>query len=762
MAGRIWSGPGGPTESREPAPTRWFFLFFVVSGFCGLLYELVWLRLSMAAFGVTTAQVSIVLSIFMCGLGLGALVGGRLLARAGGSGLPRPLRLYAATELLIGLSALLVPRELELGRQLLQRVAIAHSPAYYLGTGAWMALTLLPWCTCMGATFPIAMAALRARADAADQRRFSYLYVANLAGAVAGATLPLFLIEVLGFQHTLRLGALLNGSLAAAALALDAWTSARQRSSSGVTAAAPAAAPVTIGQPATGAHARSPSGLLLLLLLTGLTSMAMEVVWIRQLTPYLGTVVYAFGLILAVYLTATFVGARVYRSWAASGGNRRVGPLVWSVIGLCALIPVIAAAPSLGHSPSPSPSWRWLRLLGIGPASALFGFVTPMLVDRWAGDDPERAGSAYAVNILGCIVGPLLASFLLLPRLSERWVLLILALPWLVLGLRAGAPSSGQARGRAGWRARWLPIAALAVGCWLVATRKGYEDQFEQAIVRRDNTATVVAAWDQGHLRLIVNGQGMTYLTPITKMMAHLPLASLDHAPTRGLVICFGMGTTFRSMLSWGISTTVAELVPSVPLVAGTFHSDAPALLRSPLAHLVVDDGRRFLERTSELYDVITIDPPPPVGAAGSSLLYSMELYATAKRRLTPGGILQQWLPEADRLVQEAVAGALRASFAEVRAFHPPDDRGIHFLASDRPIARRSASELLRRLPPGAVRDLTEWDPDEPPEIQLAPTLAGEVPLAAIAAGGATPPLRDDRPLNEYYLLRRLRARLAR
>jgi spermidine synthase len=250
-------------------------------------------------------------------------------------------------------------------------------------------------------------------------------------------------------------------------------------------------------------------------------------------------------------------------------------------------------------------------------------------------------------------------------------------------------------------------------------------------------------------------------LTPITKLMAHLPLASLDHVPTRGLVICFGMGTTFRSMLSWGISTTVAELVSSVPLVAGTFHPDAPALLRSPLAHLVVDDGRRFLERTPELFDVITIDPPPPVGAAGSSLLYSMELNAIAKRRLAPGGILQQWLPEADGSVRKAVAAALRASFAEVRAFHPPHEMGIHFLASDRPIARRSAAELLRRIPPAAVHDLTEWGPDESPVSHLAPTLAGEMPLDAVDDGGGTPPLRDDRPVNEYYLLRRLRARLA-
>ena len=49
---------------------RWFFTFFFISGFCSVLYELIWLRLSMAQFGVTTAMVSIVLSVFMAGLGL--------------------------------------------------------------------------------------------------------------------------------------------------------------------------------------------------------------------------------------------------------------------------------------------------------------------------------------------------------------------------------------------------------------------------------------------------------------------------------------------------------------------------------------------------------------------------------------------------------------------------------------------------------------------------------------------------------------------
>ena len=48
-------------------------------------------------------------------------------------------------------------------------------------------------------------------------------------------------------------------------------------------------------------------------------------------------------------------------------------------------------------------------------------------------------------------------------------------------------------------------------------------------------------------------------------MMAHLPLFFLDHPPQDALVICFGMGTTYRSMLSWGIPVTAVELVPERP-----------------------------------------------------------------------------------------------------------------------------------------------------------------------------------------------------
>jgi len=145
--------------------------------------------------------------------------------------------------------------------------------------------------------------------------------------------------------------------------------------------------------------------------------------------------------------------------------------------------------------------------------------------------------------------------------------------------------------------------------------------------------------------KLYVNGISITMLTPITKFMAHLPLALHGGRPGSALVICFGMGTTYRSLLSWGVNTTAVELVPGVIKVFGYFHGDAASVMKDTNGHVVIDDGRRFLLRGKKKYDVITVDPPPPVEAAGSSLLYSEEFYALVNEHLNPGGMFQQWVP---------------------------------------------------------------------------------------------------------------------
>ncbi len=721
-----------------------FPALFFASGFSSLVYEVVWLRLAMGVFGVTAPFVSIFLSVFMLGLGLGSWGAGRLCRRLEGRPACVDLRLYAAAEFLIALSAPAVPFLLEASRDALAGAfgGVAWgSTSYYAATGGATALVLLPWCVCMGGTFPLAMGAIAKRFRERSRHSFSFLYLANVVGAGLGTlAAPFILIELLGFRGALFVAAGVNLAIAAAALAASFEPSM---------GAAPAPSPDAAAPAARGARRDA----LPLLFLTGLAGMAMQVVWTRLFTPYLGNSVYAFAAILAAYLLACAAGSWLYRATLGRGAVLSDG--LWLAAGALSLLPVYAADPFLPLNP-------YARIvLGIVPFCALLGFLTPSLVDAWSGGAPERAGAAYAVNIAGCIAGPLLAGFLLLPRMSENAALGCLSVPLFAAGLLAARRprASAFSMGRAGPVSLFTGASALAA---LMAALAGtFDDVLEMRHanlqVRRDYQASVTAGGTGFDRVLQVNNIGMTTLTPITKIMAHLPLAFLPRPPRSALVICFGMGTTFRSLLSWGIPATAVELVPSVPDLFGFFHEDAAEVLASPNARVVIDDGRRFLGRSAELFDVITLDPAPPMTAAGTSFLFSEEFYAAAKRRLAPDGVMQIWIVEPlEPVVLAAFAKAVTNSFPHARVFRSFEGLGYHVLASREPLAPLSAAELAARLPPAAVRDLLEMGPGKTGPAQLRTLLANEVPLASLMVPGG-PGLRDDRPINEYYFLRGLR-----
>ncbi|HZR27691.1 MAG TPA: fused MFS/spermidine synthase, partial [Terriglobales bacterium] len=678
---------------------RWFFVFFFFSGFCSLLYELIWVRLGMAHFGVTTPVVSIFLSLFMAGLGLGSWTTGRWLRNLESHSGKYPLRLYALSELLIGVSAWAVPVEMGWARNYLENYGSdlsASSLHYYWIAGLWLTLILLPWTTCMGATFPLAMAAIR-KLSPASQRSFSFLYLANVLGAVVGALLPAFvLIEIFGFRGTMKLAAVCNLLIGVAAFLLSLRTKDLEEKSD---------AEAGLSKPVVAASGKL---ILSLLFLTGVVSLAMEVVWIRQFTWYVGTEVYAFAWIMGCYLMGTFIGSRIYRRWLRRHlpGEENVA---WLLLGLAGLFPLLMADPRFSSPHFHMYMPGFLRVaLGIMPITGLMGFITPMLVDQYSEGKPDRAGKAYAANIAGCIVGPLISCFLLLPFLGERWSLISLCLPLFFL-FYVFRPKTSAFRARYGAR---FYLEAAVVAIVLIAFTKDFYSEVNKYELRRDYTATVVAMGQGMQKRLFVNGVGITELTPVTKVMAHLPLALHAQPPKDALVICFGMGTTHRSMLSWGIQSTAVELVPNVPQLFTYFHPDGERLLQSTNSHLIIDDGRLFLEKTRQQFDVITIDPPPPTSAAGVSLLYSKEFYEAAKRRLKPGGILQQWTTASNaqwsaatdpRVNLVAITKALKESFPYVRCLGSVEGWGFHFIASMSPIRNLTPAELASRMPPAAV-----------------------------------------------------------
>jgi predicted membrane-bound spermidine synthase len=392
-------------------------------------------------------------------------------------------------------------------------------------------------------------------------------------------------------------------------------------------------------------------------------------------------------------------------------------------------------------------------LLSICPVCGVLGYLTPGLVDQYSRGSPQRAGTAYAINVLGCILGPLFASYILLPWISNRYALILLGLPFLAFLLSTGK-ALGPAQ-RLGFGA--LACAVLAGSIIFSRSFEDYAQQYgKNAVLRRDYAASVISFGDEQTKHLLINGMGMTVLTPVTKFMSHLPLAFHHGRPESALIICFGMGTSFRSALSWDVRTTTVELVPSVTKAFGFYHADADQVCRNGKGEMVIDDGRRFLERTRGSYDVIVVDPPPPIAAAGSSLLYSKEFYEAAKRRLNPGGILQAWIPGTASKVGCAALRSICEEFPYVRSFPSVQKYGIHMLASMQPIEKLSAPDLVARLPLAAQRDLLEWSSTNSVSAYLNEVIANEIPLETFLKLDSTVKITDDQPYNEYFLLRRM------
>jgi spermidine synthase len=282
----------------------------------------------------------------------------------------------------------------------------------------------------------------------------------------------------------------------------------------------------------------------------------------------------------------------------------------------------------------------------------------------------------------------------------------------------------------------------------------------ENHSLRRDNVGYIGAIDMKGDVEnkvLHVNGIGMTYKTTVTKLMAHLSLA---HHPTAqsAMVICFGQGTTVRSLLSWPVkNVTAVELSKGVVESFGQFHKDAEQILADARLKVVIDDGRRYLNRTSHKYDIITIDPPPPVSASGSGLLYTKEFLALIKEHMSAGAILQHWIftPTNEQVYVSASLNAIGQSFRYVKSYKSIEKgMGIHVLASDAPLPDITPEDFRKILPDNAKHDLMEWEHELPIEEVV------EKSLQPIGTEGVIPPslrdifMSDDRLYNEFYAVR--------
>jgi spermidine synthase len=193
----------------------------------------------------------------------------------------------------------------------------------------------------------------------------------------------------------------------------------------------------------------------------------------------------------------------------------------------------------------------------------------------------------------------------------------------------------------------------------------------------------------------------------------------------------------------------------------GYYHADSDRILSDPRARLIISDGRNYVELTKRTYDLIVVDPPPPVESSGAAVLYSREFYAASASRLKNGGLMMEWMPYGQSVDEfRAHVRTFANVFPEVMIAFGPGGNGTFLFGSRGPIHfdESSIRKVLAR--PGVLKDLSgaadspastvdEW-------VQLIPRLVwiSNPDVARFSGGG--PLITDDRPLPEYFLIRRV------
>ena len=782
----VATSPPRPASRATPSLRGVVLALFVASGAAGLVYQVVWSRELVLVFGNTTQAVATIVTAFMAGLGFGSLAGGRLADTS-----RRPLRLYGLVELAVAAMAALLPFAFSSLAELYRGVwpSLVERPGQLAGVRFGLALAAVaPATFLMGMTLPLLTRYLVRTLDEAGAR-LGELYAANTIGAMAGTLLGGFvLIEFLGLRRTGYLAVALNLTAGLGALLLS-----RRWEAGGDTVERPA-------RPEVPRSFRPRRRIVLAAtFVSGFVSLALEVLWTRMLAEGTGSSIYIFTTILAIFLLGIAVGSFLYRRFSRPAGER-LGTLGLCLagVGVLAQATVVLGSGMVGHVP-----FVVRTVAVLLPATVLMGYAFP-LAGRLATPSAEAAGGSvgllYAANTGGSILGSFGAAFVLAGTLGTNGSILLLGALNLLAGAllfakdpvgrpagspapavgsraepardpgspspgpAASAPRPGRARVVAGVMAALAVLGLVASSLDLPVTRTRTENELRRTGLpvthAEDELATVdtVGGPPKGR-RLLVGGVGMTSLTVDTKLMGYLSKALRPDAQDF-LVIAFGMGGTYRSGLKIGMRTDAVELSPTVPSRMPVFFPDGERFLNHPKGRVIVSDGRNYVRLSRETYDLVAVDPAPPIESAGSVVLYTREFLTEGKARLRPGGVFMLWIPYALPLddFKEHVR-TFAGVFGHVRLVLSPGRHGVFMFGSDAPLEFSDAN--IRRVlgAPDAIADLNDV-PDHPPTdadgwievVRRSQWLADDRLRAFIGPG---PEITDDRPRSEYFLWRR-------
>ena len=755
-------------KNKPPFFLYLFAALFLISGAAGLIYEIAWQRLLEQHFGVTMTSVTLIVSAYMAGLGLGSLVGGRIAVN-----LKNTLLVYGTLEIGIALFGMVSPGVISWIGQ-----SMAGSPYVLVFLMSFVVL-LIPTFL-MGMTLPLLTQSFVDRVETSG-RVIGVLYGINTLGAATGSAMAGYiLIGSFGLDGTIYIAVFLNAVVGLCALILSSWRGMQSIKSES-------------GSPtSTQAIALGYRTILLSSFLVGFLGLGFEILWIRVLMIVNKNTAYNFPSILFIFLLGLALGGAVWGRRADTSANpallfckiEMAGAAVASFTFLAFWLSLQWDASWIGNFfETQKPSIPFVRierewffskkvllanlwdyflpiLIMVLPASLVLGGGLPVL-DRLSINNPRvsgrRVGDIHLANIVGSVAGTFVTSFILLPTVGSEATLKLFALstflfPAFYFLYRMEKKSIQN------YSSLIFIGSILLIGVILLPGRgefytRLYASGSEQEVVISESGDSVLAlTYEPASARknglLWIGGEINSFFPPKALYESRAMVCAGASTPKRILVIGLGGGyiTMFFKSIPDVEEIVIVELFEDLsPFLRNNQQSARTTLDDSRIAY-IVDDGRRYLNAfPDEKFDLISIDPLRE-HTAGHNNLYSKQALELYRSHLTQKGILCAWMAE-----QHIIPLTVARVFPYVDQF-----ANEYMIASNNPIHYDTAyMEKASADYATLAKDVFGPDFTAIPEVEnnLSHFLRDEDQILNEESG--TPILTDSHPILEYYLFKK-------
>ncbi|HPF28354.1 MAG TPA: fused MFS/spermidine synthase, partial [Steroidobacteraceae bacterium] len=447
-----------------------------------------------------------------------------------------------------------------------------------------------------------------------------------------------------------------------------------------------------------------------LMLLAGAVAFFHEVLWSRMLSHVLGSSIYAFGVMVASFLTGIALGG------ALGAGLARTRERAAMALGIALILAAIAAAGAFLMLERLIPTSTGLlqnvtSVLGVQiPLNTLFagGLLLPMticigatyplavrILATTANDAAPASARVYAWNTVGAILGSLAAGFWLIPALRYEGAIRLAVIVGALLGVLALWLLVRPRRVIAGLG---TVAAALVVVLFqprsptklLVTSPLQIDSSGKVLFYDVGRSASVIVLEQDGGLAMRTNGlpealmempgslprfSGEFWLSPITSF-ARPDAQSMLIVGYGGGVVVEGVPPSFRSI----------DVIELEPKVIAANRATRELRKRDPLTDqrltIISNDARGSMSLTNKRYDAIVSQPSHP-WTAGASHLYTREFMQLAREHLNEDGIFVQWMNVAflDERLLRSLSATLLDVFGQLRVYRP-DPATLVFVAS--------------------------------------------------------------------------------